>query len=124
MDEPCIIPAPQPDRFDVRCKEHRLWRCNLTYLHAASVLAKHLREQHNTTEQWPDLNLSAVATLVLMSATVDLHGPASDPGILDTAATVLGMWESLTGLPRTEAIALAQRVQSSTQPVVAAVIPL
>lgn len=116
-------PGSAEEAYRVLCLDHpesraRLDRIVSSSAHAYNLEAKHLREYHNPVEEWPDLNLSAVASLVCMAATLDSTGYAEE-----CATAVLGMWESLTGLPRAEAVALAQRVQASREPVTAAVAP-
>lgn len=114
-----------PEHWTVKCPEHqdaraRLSRTVFSAAHAANLEAKHLREYH-VASGFPALNLSAVCTLVLMAVTIE----DSDTGTaVDASATaVLGMWEALTGLPRAEAVALAQRVQASAEPTTAHVAP-
>lgn len=125
--------AAGPDdvqQWRVACQDHpepraRLDRIVTSSAHAANLEAKHLREYHAGAE-WPELNLSAVATLVLFAHEVDWRREErndNEPGEVNEATAVLGMWESLTGLPRAEAVELAQRVQASREPVTAHTAP-
>lgn len=125
--------AAGPDdvqQWRVLCQEHPEPRARLDRIvgseqHAANLEAKHLREYH-VASGFPELNLSAVCTLVLFAHEVDWRREErndNEPGEVTEATVVLGMWEALTGLPRAEAVALAQRVQASAEPTTAHVAP-
>lgn len=101
-----------PPRWHITCGEHDLDRTVETEAHATNLYALHLRRDHaNDPDQREPAAIDVTAAALAVLRT--------DRGV--ERAGALAVWQAMTGLTSTEALAYARAV--STTPTTAAVPP-